>query len=70
MNEFGKIIFVFGLGVALIGLVLWSGIGKDWFGRLPGDIRYTRENFTIYFPIVTCILVSLLLTCIFWLFRR
>ena len=70
MNEFGKIIFVFGLGVALIGLVLWSGIGKDWFGRLPGDIRYTRENFTIYFPIVTCILVSLLLTFIFWLFHR
>jgi hypothetical protein len=60
-----------GLGVALIliGLLFWSG-GLSWFGRLPGDIRIERGNFSFYFPIVTCIVVSVILTLIFSLFRR
>jgi len=70
MNELGKAIFILGLVIAGVGLVLWTGIGKGWFGRLPGDIHVSRGNFTFYFPIVTCILLSILATLILWLFRK
>jgi hypothetical protein len=70
MNELCKMLFVFGLVITLVGLMLWTGFGKGWLGRLPGDIHYSRGNFTFYFPLVTCILVSLLLTFVLWLFRK
>ena len=70
MNELGKMLFVLGLAVALVGLLLWMGVGKDWLGKLPGDINYTRGNFRFHFPIVTCIIVSLVLTLLLWLFRK
>ena len=70
MNEAGKLFFVMGLVIALVGLMLWTGVGRNWLGRLPGDIHYTRGNFTFSFLIVTCILASLLLTFLLWLFRR
>ncbi len=70
MNELGKMLFVLGVLVALAGLILWTGFGKGWLGRLPGDVRYSRGNFTFYLPLVTCILMSLFLTLILWLFRR
>jgi DUF2905 family protein len=62
--------------LAIIG-VLFAGIGLEWLfapsipwlGKLPGDIVIERENFRFYFPITTCILVSLLLTGIVWLVR-
>jgi len=53
-----------------IGLLLWSGAGRGWFGRLPGDIHYSRGNFSFHFPIVTCLLLSLLLTLLLWLFKK
>ena len=70
MNEIGKNLMIFGLLIAAVGALLWSGIGKGWLGRLPGDIHYTKGNFSFSFPIVTCILVSLALTFILWLFRK
>jgi uncharacterized protein YybS (DUF2232 family) len=70
MNELGKMLFIFGVVIALTGLMLWTGVGKGWLGRLPGGIHYSRGNFTFYFPLVTCILVSLLLTFLLWLFRK
>jgi uncharacterized protein YybS (DUF2232 family) len=70
MNELGKTLFMVGVVMALVGLLLWTGIGKGWLGRLPGDIHYSRGNFTFSFPLVTCILVSLLLTLLLWLFRK
>ena len=70
MNDLGKMLFVIGVFIALVGLLLWTGLGKGWLGRLPGDIHYSKGNFTFYFPIVTCILASLLLTLILWLLRR
>jgi uncharacterized protein YybS (DUF2232 family) len=70
MNEIGKNLMIFGLLIAAAGALLWSGIGKGWLGRLPGDIHYTKGNFSFYFPIVTCILLSLVLTFILWLFRK
>jgi len=70
MNELGKFLFVAGLALAVVGLLLWSGIGKNWLGRLPGDIHYSKGNFSFYFPFVTCLLLSLLLTLLLWLFRK
>ena len=70
MNELGKILVIIGIVIAAIGALLWSGIGKGWLGRLPGDIHYTRDNFSFHFPIVTCLLISLILTLVLWLFRR
>jgi len=61
---------IVGLILAGIGLLLWSGIGKGWLGRLPGDVHYSKGNFTFYFPIVTCIVLSLILSMILWLFRK
>ena len=70
MNEVGKNLMIFGLLIAAVGALLWSGIGKGWLGRLPGDIHYTKGNFSFYFPLITCILVSLIFTFILWLFRK
>ena len=61
---------VIGLVCLAVGAVLWSGLGRGWLGRLPGDIHYTKGNFSFYVPIATCLLLSLLLTLILWLFRR
>ena len=70
MNDLGKMLFITGLMLAVVGLVLWSGVGKGWMGKLPGDIHYSKGNFSFHFPLVTCILLSLLLTIILWLFRK
>jgi hypothetical protein len=70
MNEIGKFLVIAGVIIAAAGALLWSGVGKGWLGRLPGDLHYTRGNFTFYFPIVTCVLLSLALTIILWLFRK
>lgn len=70
LNELGKILVVVGLLIAVLGAVLWSGVGKGWFGRLPGDLQYTRGNFNFYFPLATCVLLSLVATLVLWLFRK
>ena len=70
MSELGKFLVIVGLLMAAVGAMLWMGIGKTWFGRLPGDIHYTKGNFQFYFPIVTCLLVSIVLTIILWLFKK
>jgi uncharacterized protein YybS (DUF2232 family) len=69
-GDLGKFLVVVGLLLAAAGALLWSGIGKGWLGRLPGDIHYTKGNFSFHFPIITCLLLSLLLTLILWLFRK
>ena len=58
-----------GVGVVLVGLLVWSG-ALSWFGRLPGDIRIERDNFRLYVPITSMILVSLVLTLLINLVRR
>jgi hypothetical protein len=50
--------------------LLWSGFGKSWFGRLPGDIHYSKGDFHFYFPIVTCLILSALLTLLLWFLRK
>jgi Protein of unknown function (DUF2905) len=70
MNDLGKILVVAGLFIAVVGALLWSGFGKGWLGRLPGDINYSRDNFSFHFPIVTCLVLSVVLTWLFWLFKK
>ena len=70
MHDIGRFLVVIGVIIAVIGLALWSGFAPKWLGGLPGDIRIERGNFGFYFPIVTCIVISIVLTLIFSLFRR
>jgi hypothetical protein len=61
---------IFGAVITIVGVALWSGFGTSWLGRLPGDIRIERGNTAFYFPIVTCIVISIVLTLVMSLFRR
>ena len=70
MPEIGKILVIFGIVIVLVGLALWSGFGAGWLGRLPGDIRIQRGNVGFYFPIVTCIILSIILSLLFSFFFR
>jgi DUF2905 family protein len=70
MRDAGKLLLVVGIVTALLGFLLWSGLAPRWLGRLPGDIRVGRGNFAFYFPIVTCIIISIVLSLIFSIFRR
>lgn len=55
--------------LVVLGLVAWSGL-LSWFGRLPGDIRINREHVQIYVPITSMILVSAVISVVFWLINR
>jgi Protein of unknown function (DUF2905) len=64
------ILIVIGLVTAMIGLVWLLIPSLPWLGHLPGDIAIERENFRFYFPLATCILLSLIASAIFWLIGR
>ena len=64
-----KTLIIIGIVIIIAGL-LWPWLGKIPLGRLPGDIVIDRPGLKIYFPITTMILVSLVLSILFWLFRR
>lgn len=64
-----RALIVLGLVIAAIGLA-WPWLRRLPFGRLPGDIHVVREGFSFYFPIVTCIVVSIVISIILWIFRR
>jgi hypothetical protein len=67
----GRTLITLGILLVIIGLAIEYAPRLPFrIGRLPGDIYIHRNNATFYFPIVTCILVSALLTLIFWIFNR
>ena len=70
MQDLGKMMFILGLVLAVAGAVLWKTGGLGGLGRLPGDIFVQRGSSTFYFPLVTCLVVSVVLTVLAWLFRR
>jgi hypothetical protein len=70
MPEMGKLLVVVGVVIAVVGVLIWTGIGRGWIGRLPGDINYSRDNFSFHFPLVTCLLLSIILTVVMWLLRK
>jgi Protein of unknown function (DUF2905) len=69
-TSLGKGLILFGLLVAAIGVLLLLSEKIGWIGRLPGDITIRRENFTVHFPLTTCIIISALLSLLIWLFRK
>ncbi len=69
MRHPGWILVVVGLLVTVIGFVWLIAPSIPWLGKLPGDIRIEQENFRFYFPLTTCIVLSLLLTGFMWLVR-
>lgn len=64
-----RFLIVLGLLIVAIG-VLWPFLARLGLGRLPGDIVFQRGGFSFYFPLATCILVSVVLSIVFWLFNR
>ena len=70
MRELGRILAIFGGVIMIVGISLWAGFGAGWLGRLPGDIRIERSNSAFYFPIITCIVISIVLSLIISIFRR
>ncbi len=69
-QETGKYIFIAGFFILCIGLIIYFFHDKlKWIGRLPGDIHIEKENFSFHFPIVTCILISVLVSALFKFFH-
>jgi hypothetical protein len=66
LSGVGKLLILLGLGVAAMGLLLVAAERLGWLGRLPGDIVIERKNFTFYFPVVTCLVLSVIVTLILW----
>lgn len=73
LTVFGKILIGLGVLIALVGLLFYfagRAPGLGWFGRLPGDIAVERDNYRVYFPITTSIIVSVVLSLLLWLVAR
>ena len=70
MSEMGKLFLIVGLVLSLVGLIFLLGAKIPGLGRLPGDIFIKKGNITFFFPIVTCIIISIIVTLILSLFRR
>lgn len=71
MERIGKMIVLIGSLIIIAGLIIWLlGDKLRFLGHLPGDIRIERENYRIYIPITTMILVSVVLTLILWIVQR
>ena len=69
MRDLGRLLIIFGAILLVVGL-LFTVSGKIGLGKLPGDIVYRRGNFSFYFPLMTSILLSIVLSLLLWLFRR
>lgn len=66
----GKLLIILGLVIAGIGVLLLLCPKVPWLGKLPGDIVIKKDNFRFYFPVTTSIIISIILTILFYLFRR
>lgn len=64
-----RFLVVLGLVIVVVGL-LWPWLSQIGLGRLPGDIVIKRENMTLYFPVMTCLLLSVLFSLVFWAVNR
>jgi len=70
MHALGKTLIIIGLAIAAIGAVLYFLRGFPLLGKLPGDILIQKKNFTFYFPLATSLLLSLILTAVFYFLNR
>ena len=70
MSDLGRWLIVAGVILVVVGAVFLLAPKIPWLGKLPGDISLKRGNFSFYFPLGTCIIISIMLTLIMYLFRR
>ena len=70
MSAVGKLLVIIGIVLVVLGAVIWKTGGLGGLGRLPGDITVQKGNSTFSFPIVTCLLLTAVLSLLAWLFRR
>jgi len=66
----GKALILFGIVLIVAGIFITLGAKVSWFGRLPGDIIIQKKDFSFYFPVTTCILISCVLSVLFYLFFK
>ena len=70
LSSLGKVFIIIGVVIAGIGIILVLTPKVPWLGKLPGDILIKKDNFRFYFPVTTCIIISIILTLLFYLFKR
>ncbi|MBI2989049.1 MAG: DUF2905 domain-containing protein [Deltaproteobacteria bacterium] len=70
MESLGKALIFFGILLVVLGIIFSVGVKIPWLGQLPGDLYIRRESFTLYFPLATCLLLSVILTLVLYFFRR
>ncbi len=70
LTQLGKILIVVGAIIILLGILISIAPKVPWIGKLPGDIYIKKKQFSFYFPIATCIVISIILTILFSLFRK
>ncbi|MCZ6624355.1 MAG: DUF2905 domain-containing protein [Deltaproteobacteria bacterium] len=70
MVSLGKGLIFFGILLVILGVIFSVGGKIPWLGQLPGDIYIQRGRFTLYLPLTTCVLASLIVTLVLYLFRR
>ena len=70
MSEFGKTLILFGLVLVIVGVALSLAGKLPWLGNLPGDITVQRGRFSFYFPVTTCIVVSVIISLVLYFFKR
>ena len=70
MHDLGRLLIILGAAAVLVGVLVVLAPRIPWLGRLPGDILIRRGTFTFYFPLLTCVVVSVILTLILNLFGR
>jgi Protein of unknown function (DUF2905) len=70
MSDIGKTLIVIGIALVVLGVLFSLGGRLPWLGRLPGDIDIKREHFRFYFPLTTCLIISVVVTLLFRLFGK
>lgn len=71
MERIGKSITLIGIFIVIAGVIIWFwGDKLRWLGKLPGDIRIEKENFSFYMPITTMIIISVVISAILWLIKQ
>ena len=70
MSDLGKLLILFGVILVGLGLLLTLAGKIPWLGRLPGDIAIRRDHFSLYFPLTSCLLASIVISVILWIVGR
>ena len=70
MGDLGRVLILFGIVLVVVGALVTLAGKLPWLGKLPGDIYYKSDHVTFYFPLATCVVISVVVSLLFYLFRR